>query len=141
MALIARGMYKLILRVNVVQEISQEGWRYILSEILPAISSNKRLGTPGFDGELLCVSSMGPMGQLSELLMSFGYRWTKDLDGSDFAWFDNELPKLDWLEEVEAEPLQPNLRTSSLWQLKGSKIGYFADHEGQVWWRGRDYNW
>lgn len=143
MALIARGMYKLILRVNVEQEISQEGWRFVISEVLPNHWGNEKLGAPTFDGEILCIQAMSPMDMsfVSEKLMSFGFRWSEDLDGADFAWFEFNVPNLDWLEEVSATPLRRGLREVVLWQLRGSRLDYFADDEGRVWWRDNDYSW
>jgi hypothetical protein len=41
-------------------------------------------------------------GKFSEDLMSFGYKWSKDLNDADFAWSDLEVPSLDWLEEIPA---------------------------------------
>lgn len=143
MALIDRGMYKLILRIDVAQEISQVGWRYILSETLPTPWGGKQLGTPNFDGEIVCISGMSPMDMsaTSELLMSNGFRWSEDLVGADFAWFELEPPKLDWLERVEARPIKKGLSSVELWQLRGSKLPYFVGHDGQIWWRGSDYDW
>lgn len=143
MALIARGMYKLILRVGVEQNISQEGWRFVLSETLPTPWEMERLGTPSFDGEILCIGAMSPMdmSDISDQLMSFGFRWSEDLQDSDFAWFAFELPKLNWLEAVTARPLKQDLPEVELWQLRGSRLQYFAGHDGRVWWRGSDYVW
>jgi hypothetical protein len=135
-------MYKMLLRVIVDQEITQEGWRFVTSEVLPSVG-NGRLGTPSFDGEILCIQAMNPMDleHVSEQLMSFGYRWSRDLRDADFAWFAFELPQLHWLEEVQAQPLKDELPTVDLWQLRGSRLRYFADHDGCVWWRGEDYEW
>ena len=141
MALIARGMYKLLLRVHVEQDISQEGWRFLLSNTLPALG--RQLGTPSFDGEILSISAMNPMDMsaFSEQLMSFGFKWAEGRTDSDFSWFAFELPNLDWLEAVKARPLRSGLSEVELWQKRGSELGYFADHEGKVWWRGSDYDW
>lgn len=143
MPLIARGMYKLVLRVKVEQDISQEGWRFVMSSVLPTPWEWRQLGTPNFDGEILCISAMNPMdmANISEELLSFGYRWSKDLKGSDFAWFALETPKLEWLEDVRPEPLKSDLPEVELWQLRGSRLNYFADHQGRIWWRGKDYDW
>jgi len=143
MALIARGMYKLILRTNVRQEINQDGWRFVISNVLPWIRDDERLGCPTFDGEILVIQAMNHMdlSSISEELLDYGFRWTEDLTGADFAWFAFEAPKLKWLEEVSARPLKDDLPDVDLWQLRGSQLGYFVDFDGRVWWRGRDYEW
>lgn len=143
MALIARGMYKLLLRVHVDQDISQEGWRFLLSEMLPTLWEGRRIGTPSFDGEILCVGAMNPMDMtaISERLISFGFRWFEGQTDSDFSWFAFDLPKLDWLEAVQARPMREELPEVELWQLRGSQLQYFVDHDGHVWWRGEDYEW
>lgn len=143
MALIARGMYKLLLRVDVEQDISQKGWKFILSQVLPTPWNDRQLGTPSFDGEIVCIEAMSSMDMsaISRVLMSFGFRWSRDLGGADFAWFAVEYPKLEWLEVVQAQPLQAELPEVELWMLSGSQSQYFADHQGRVWWRGEDYDW
>jgi hypothetical protein len=142
-ALISRGMYKLILRTTVDQEISQDGWRFTLSETLPTPWQGKRIGTPSFDGEILCISAMNPVDMItiSEELISFGFRWSENQSDSDFSWFAFEFPKLDWLEAVKAYPMREELSEVELWQLCGSQLRYFVDHDGSVWWRGKDYDW
>lgn len=143
MALISRGMYKLLLRTSVEQEIKQEGWRFVLSETLPALWEGERIGTPAFDGEILCISAMNSMdmSDISDQLMSFGFRWSKDLVGADFAWFAFESPQLEWLEVILAQPMREGLSEVELWQLSGSKLQYFVGHDGRVWRRGSDYDW
>lgn len=143
MALIARGMYKLLLRVHVDQDISQDGWRHLISEMQPSVWEGRQLGSPSFDGEILCISAMSPMDMSaeSEMLMNYGFRWSLDLIGADFAWFSMELPKLEWLESKTARPLKAGLPPVELWQLRGSQLQFFVDHEGRVWRRGVDYDW
>ena len=119
MALLVRGFYKLILRVQVRQHIDPFAWKYLLENCS---------GRTDWDGELFLFSSMNSMdmAMISEDLMRFGYRWRSDLEDTDFAWFDNKLPKLAWLEEVPARPLKKKLEPVNLWQIKNSSIGWFS---------------
>ena len=143
MALIARGMYKLVLRVDVRQEISQDGWRFVVSNVLPFIRDDERLRCPSFDGEILVIQAMSPtdLSDISDDLLRYGFHWTNDLKDADFAWFLYVAPKLEWFEEVNAQPLKPGLRDVWIWQMRGSRLRYFADYDGRVWWRGIDYDW
>lgn len=135
MALIERGMYKLLLRVHVRQEIDPYAWKYLLESCSEPATD--------WDGELFLFQAMNPwdMESISEELLSFGYRWTKDLKNADFAWFAFELPQLDWLERVTATPLKKKLDLVHVWQMKGSNVGWFRDHSGIKRYRGEDYQW
>ena len=134
MALIVRGMYKLILRVDVRQEIDPYAWKYLLRDCM---------GRTNWDGEIFLFSAMNPMdmSMISGELMRFGFRWSKDLQDADFAWFDFTLPKLHWLEEVSAKPLKKKLQPVELWQMKGSSVDWFATFDGRIRTRGEDYEW
>ena len=134
MALLVRGMYKLILRVHVRQGLQPEAWKYLLTHCS---------GRTNWDGEIFLFSAMNHMDMaiISEELMSYGYRWTKSLENADFAWFDFTLPKLEWLEEVSAKPLKKKLQPVELLQMKNSNIDWFATHQGEIRVRGEDYEW
>ncbi len=134
MALLVRGMYKLIFRVNVRQEIDPYAWKYLLEHCK---------GGTNWDGEIFLISDMSSLNlpYISEDLIRFGYKWSEDLKGADFARFDFELPKLDWLEEVTAKPLDKRRKPVDLWQMRGSTVDWFATFDGQVRTRNEDYEW
>ena len=133
MALVARSMYKLILRVHVRREIDPYAYKYLLDHQPWSVN---------WDGEIFLFRAMNQwdMEKFSEDLMSFGYKWSKDLNDADFAWSDLEVPSLDWLEEIPATPLKKKLEPVHLWQMKNSRIDWF--HDGvDIQYRGTDYDW
>ena len=134
MALLVRGTYKLILRVDVRQEIDPYAWRYLLEYCK---------GGTNWDGEIFLISSTSSqdLSYVSEDLMRFGYKWSEDLKDADFACFAFELPKLDWLEEVSAKPLDKRRKPVELWQMRGSNVDWFATFEGQIRTQNEDYEW
>jgi hypothetical protein len=133
MALIDRSMHKLILRVQVRQEIDPLAWKYLMK--------SRPWGT-NWDDEIFMFRSgyAGDLVVISEDLMRFGYRWTKDLRNADFVWFTFEPPQLDWLERVTVKPLKKKLESREVFQLKGSNVDWFDDGN-EIRYRGEDYDW
>ena len=133
MALIDRSMHKLILRVQVRQEIDPLAWKYLMQS--DPWSTN-------WDGDIFMFRSgyEGDLAEISGDLIRFGYRWTKDLKNSDFSWFTFDPPQLDWLERVTATPLKKKLQPMDVFQLKGSNVDWFDDGSA-IRYRGEDYDW
>ena len=84
----------------------------------------------GYAGDLVAIS---------EDLMNFGYRWTKDLKNANFSCFSFEPPQLDWLERATLTPLKKQLEPREVFQLKGSNIDWFDDGSA-IRYRGEGYD-
>src|SRR6056297_655642 len=100
MAILEMPFYTLILRVNVEQEISAEGWRALFQRVNPA--SN-------FDGELMVFGSMNEMDLQAHIdaLKSYGFLGPENGDGSDMVIWGSPIGALsdvpNWLSYIEVE--------------------------------------
>ena len=131
MALNAAIHWGLILRVDVPQSVTRDGWKYFLA--------NSRYPF-NFDGEIFGLhSSMG------DQLRNFGFRGEEAGEEADFVDVDrgfNQASKIvNWLELVDVIPLVDNLKPFHAWKLKNSGVYDVATFDDRVLRKGADVDW
>lgn len=123
MAIIEMPFYTLILRVDVQQEISADGWRALFQCVNPA--SN-------FDGELMVFGSINDMDLHANIdaLKSYGFRGPENGDDSDMVVWGSPFGALSdlpsWLSYVEVEFFDDR-PTCKAWKLTNSQIYGLVD--------------
>ncbi|MEI6800198.1 MAG: hypothetical protein WCO04_13420 [Pseudomonadota bacterium] len=131
MALNAYIHWGLILRVGVSQPITQEGWRYLLTEARHPFN---------FDGEIFGMHSTA-----QRLLRNFGFRGLEAGVDADFVDVDNGFRNaesvVNWIEQVDVVPLVESVKPFRAWKLKNSGAYTVTNFADQVLTKGTDVDW
>jgi hypothetical protein len=131
MAINATIHWGLILRVDTPQVISQEGWKWLLSEArLPF----------NFDGEVIGLGF-----RLEEKLREFGFRGSEAGQDADFVDVDHGLKPaehiVNWLELVSVTPLIEGIKSFEAWKLKRSGVYTVSTLEERILTKGTEVDW
>ncbi len=131
MALDASIHWGLILRVEVPQKITQEGWKWLLSEArFPC----------NFDGEIFGLHS-GMQDQLRDL----GFRGPEFGLESDFVDVDfgyrTAVNTVSWLQRIDVVPLIESVKPFSAWKIKNSNVYTVENLDGRILTKGTEVDW
>ena len=131
MALNAEIHWGIMLRVNVTQPVTQEGWKYLLQEARNPFN---------FDGEIFGLGF-----RLEDQLREFGFRGEEAGLEADFIDVDyayrTATNTVNWLDHVEVVPLVEGLKPFQAWKLKSSGVYTVTDMLGQVFTKGTEVDW
>ena len=119
----------LILRVNVQQEISAAGWKYLMYYSDPYTN---------FDGEIMVFGAMNghDIQQYIDRLSSFGFVGPDSGDKSDMVIWEgpfgatSEVPK--WLTTVDVEFFDNNTDAVQAWKLTNSGVYKLLDFHNSL---------
>ena len=131
MALNAEIHRGLILRVDVPQAITQDGWKYLLSQARMPFN---------FDGEIFGLHST-----MAEKLLKFGFRGEEAGLEADFVdvdyGFHTASETVNWLELVDSSLLVDGLKTFKAWKLRNSGAYDVATFDDPVVRKGTHIDW
>jgi hypothetical protein len=131
MALNADIHWGLMLRVDVAQPITQDGWKYLLTEARHPFN---------FDGEIFGLHS-AMEGQLRE----FGFHGPEEGSEADFVDVDTGLrtaaTKVNWIERVDVMPLVEGIKPFRAWKLKNSGVYTVTNYNDRVLTKGTEVDW
>lgn len=131
MALNAEIHWGFILRVNVPQAVSQDGWKYLLK--------NARYPS-NFDGEIFGLHS-----SMEGQLRNFGFRGEEAGQDADFVdvdrGFNQASTVVNWLERVDVIPLIDRLKPFQAWKLSNSGVYDVSTLNDRVLRKGSDVDW
>lgn len=120
-----------MLRMHVAQPITQDGWRYLLTEARYPLN---------FDGEIFGLHST-----MENRLREFGFRGTEAGVAADFIdvdiGFGTAVTTVDWIERVNVVPLVDGIKTFWAWKLKNSGVYTVTDFADRVLTKGTDVDW
>lgn len=131
MALNAEVHWGLILRIDVPQRISQEGWKHLLKDARYPFN---------FDGELFGLHST-----MSGQLREFGFRGEEAGQEADFVdvhyGYRTALETVNWLEHVDVMPLIRGVKPFPALKLKNSGVYDVATIDDRVVCKGTHVDW
>ena len=131
MALNAAIHWGLILRVNVPQAVTQDGWKYLLANARYPFN---------FDGEIFGLHS-----SMRDQLRIFGFRGDEAGQEADFVdvdrGFNQASTAVNWLERVDVIPLVDRLKPFQAWKLKNSGVYDVSTLDDRVLQKGSDVDW
>lgn len=131
MALNAMIHWGLMLRVDTPHTITQEGWKWLLSEARFPFN---------FDGEIIGLGF-----RLEDPLREFGFRGSEAGQEADFVDVDRVIhaasEAVNWLELVAVKPLVGGLKPFEAWKLKNSGVYDVATLDDQVVTKGTQVDW
>jgi hypothetical protein len=131
LALNAAIHWGLILRVDVPQAITQDGWKYLLSQARYPFN---------FDGEIVGLGF-----GLEEQLREFGFRGDEAGREADFVDVDHgyrtATETVNWLELVDVAPLVEGLKPFQAWKLRNSGVYDVATFDDRVVRKGTHVDW
>lgn len=131
MALNAGIHWGLILRINTPNTISQEGWKWLLSEARFPFN---------YDGEIIGLGF-----RLENKLRKFGFRGSEAGQNADFidvnVGFRTAETTVDWIERVNVVPLVDGIKPFWAWKLKNSGVYTVTDFTDRVLTKGTDVDW
>jgi hypothetical protein len=131
MALDASIHWGLILRVEVPQKITQEGWKWLLSEA--RFPSN-------FDGEIFGLHSV-----MQDQLRDFGFRGPEFGLEADFVDVDfgyrTVVNTVSWLQRIDVVPLIDSVKTFNAWKTKNSNVYTVENLDGRILTKGTEVDW
>ena len=131
MALNAGIHWGLILRINTPNTITQEGWKWLLSEARFPFN---------YDGEIIGLGF-----RLENELRKFGFRGSEAGQNADFidvnVGFRTAETKIDWIERVDVVPLVDGIKPFWAWKLKNSGVYTVTDFTDRVLTKGTDVDW
>lgn len=131
MALSASIHWGLMLRVQVPQPITQDGWRYLLTEARYPFN---------FDGEIIGLHS-----RLEDRLREYGFRGSEAGADADFVdvdiGFGTAGTTVGWIELVGVVPLVDGIKPFWAWKLKKSGVYTVTDLTDRVFTKGTDVDW
>ncbi|MDE3237865.1 MAG: hypothetical protein KGN33_02770 [Paracoccaceae bacterium] len=113
-----------ILRTQVEQPISSEGWRYLANSVDPSRN---------FDGEIMVFGFMGGNGvqRCIDRLTSFGFIGPDRGNQSDIVvWegpFGPATSMVDWLSLVDVNFFDANIEPCQAWKLTNSSVYTLLD--------------
>ena len=131
MALNAAIHWGLILRVDVPQAITQDGWKYLLSQARYPFNFDSEIVGLGFG--------------LEEQLREFGFRGDEAGREADFVDVDHgyrtATETVNWLELVDVAPLVEGLKPFQAWKLRNSGVYDVATFDDRVVRKGTHVDW
>ena len=131
MALNAGIHWGLILRINTPNTITQDGWKWLLSEARFPFN---------YDGEIIGLGF-----RLENELRKFGFRGSEAGQNADFidvnVGFRTAETKVDWIERVDVVPLVDGIKPFWAWKLKNSGVYTVTDFTDRVLTKGTDVDW
>lgn len=131
MALNAGIHWGLILRVDVAQPITQDGWKWLL----------KQAHFPwNFDGEIFGLDARD-----RERLLELGFRGSESGLDADFVNVDQGFraatETVGWLEMVDVVSLRDDLKPFKAWKFKGSEVYAVSTLDGCLVTKGYEVDW
>ena len=131
MALNAGVHWGIILRIDVIQPIAPEGWKWLL----------KHAHNPwNFDGEIYGLSSSE-----KELLLKFGFRGNEAGRDADFVdvdgGFRSASEAVKWLTLIDVVPLKDGIKPFKAWRLKKSEVFTVSTLDGNLVTKGSEIDW
>lgn len=131
LALNAAIHWGLILRVDVPQIITQDGWNYLLTYARYPFN---------FDGEIFGLGF-----RLESQLRDFGFRGEEAGQEADFVDVDygyrTAVETVNWLELVDVVPLVNGLKPFQAWKQKNSGVYDVATFDDRVVRKGTHVDW
>ena len=131
MALNAGIHWGLILRINTPNTITQDGWKWLLSEARFPFN---------YDGEIIGLGF-----RLENELRKFGFRGSEAGQNADFidvnVGFRTAETTVDWIERVYVVPLVDGTKPFWAWELKNSGVYTVTDFTDRVLTKGTDVDW
>ena len=131
MALNAGIHWGLILRINTPNTITQDGWKWLLSEARFPFN---------YDGEIIGLGF-----RLENELRKFGFRGSEAGQNADFidvdVGFRTAETTVDWIERVDVVPLVDGIKPFWAWKLKNSGVYTVTDFTDRVLTKGTDVDW
>lgn len=131
MALNASIHWGLILRVEVSHEISQEGWKWLLSESRFPFN---------FDGEVFGLHS-----RMEDQLRDFGFRGPEFGLDADFVdvdrGFRTAVSAVNWLQLIDVVPLVDCVTPFQAWKFKDSNVYTVGTLDGNILTKGTEVDW
>ena len=131
MALNAAIHWGLILRVDVPQAITQDGWKNLLAQARYPFN---------FDGEIFGLHST-----MAKQLRAFGFRGQEAGHEADFVDVDHVYNTasevVNWLELVDVSPLVDGLKPFQAWKLRNSGVYDVALFDDRVVTKGTHVDW
>lgn len=131
MALNAAIHWSLILRVDVSQDITQDGWKHLLTHARYPFN---------FDSEIFGLHST-----MSDQLREFGFRGEEAGPEADFVDVDfgyrTAVNTVNWLERVDVVSLVDGLKPFQAWKLKNSGVYDVATFDDRVVRKGTHVDW
>ena len=131
MALNANIHWGLMLRVDVSQAITNEGWKWLLREARYPFN---------FDGEIFGMHS-----SMESQLLEFGFRGEAAGREADFVDVDRgyrtATQTVDWLERIAVTPLVDGLQSFEAWKCKNSGVYEVATSDDRVLTKGTHVDW
>ncbi len=131
MALNAAIHWGLILRIDVPQAVTQDGWKYLLAQARYPFN---------FDGEIFGLHST-----MADQLREFGFRGEEAGQEADFVDVDygysTAVDTVNWLERVDVLPLINGFKPFQAWKLKNSGVYDVATFGDRVVTKGTHVDW
>lgn len=131
MALNANIHWGLILRVNVHQHITQDGWKFLLSHARFPFN---------FDGEIYGLGF-----GMEEELLGYGFRGPEAGEHADYVDVDHgyqtAVNQVNWLELVDVVPIVSSVDPFKAWKLKKSGVFTVGTVDDQLVMKGTEVDW